>query len=247
MSLKNVRFLSGNTLKIIAALLMVIDHVGFLLFPNVLVLRYVGRLSMPVFAFMIAEGCRYTKNRLNYFLSVAILGTLCQIVYFIFDPSATLFNILITFSFGILTVYSLDFMKKSLLEQGFSWKIKTLSIVLFILTIVCVYIFCYFFFVDYGFFGCMLPAFASLLDFRRIKNEKVQVLDKLFLRVLTFGVGLALFVIASKMAWFTAYSLISLPLLSLYNGERGRLKMKYFFYLFYPLHLVIIEGIYLLI
>ena len=245
--IKKLRFLNGNVLKIIAVILMVIDHVGFTFFPSVMILRYIGRLAMPVFAFMIAEGCRYTKDKLRYFLTIAVLGTVCQIVYFVFDPSAYLYNILITFSLAILVVYALSFMKKSLLETGVSVKVKALSITAFIGVIAGVYVFCYFFFVDYGFWGVMLPAFASLFDFRNISNEKAKILDKLIIRVLTFAVGLAVFVFTSGMLDFTVYSLFSIILLLLYNGERGKAKMKYFFYVFYPLHLVIIEGIYILI
>lgn len=244
---KGVRFLSGNALKIIGALFMVVDHVGFVLFPNIMIFRYLGRLAMPIFAFMIAEGCRYTKNRLFYFLGIAVLGTVCQIVYFIFDPRAKLFSILITFSLGILVVYALSFMKKCLLEKGVLIRLRVLSVIAFILAVAGVYVFCYFFTVDYGFLGCMLPAFASLFDFRRINNERIKVYDKLLLRVLTFAVGLLVFVLTSDMIDFTVYALFSIILLLLYNGKRGKYKMKYFFYLFYPLHLVIIEGIYMLI
>ena len=49
-------FLSGNALKLLAALFMTIDHVGVLLLPHVIVLRILGRLALPIFAFMIAEG-----------------------------------------------------------------------------------------------------------------------------------------------------------------------------------------------
>ena len=66
--------LSGNGLKLVAALTMLIDHVGMLLFPQVLLLRIIGRLAFPIYAFMIAEGCRYTKNKLRYFLMVFLLG-----------------------------------------------------------------------------------------------------------------------------------------------------------------------------
>ena len=77
--------LSGNTLKIIAAVSMLIDHVGFLFFPNFIIFRILGRLALPIFAFMIAEGCRYTKNKLKYFLTIFILAAICQIVYFLYD------------------------------------------------------------------------------------------------------------------------------------------------------------------
>ena len=49
--------LSGNALKFIAAFCMALDHVGLVLFPRVEVFRILGRLALPLFAYMLAEGC----------------------------------------------------------------------------------------------------------------------------------------------------------------------------------------------
>ena len=67
--------LTGNQLKLIAAAAMLLDHMGILLFPRITIFRILGRLAYPVFAFMIAEGCRYTRNKLRYFLMLFGLGT----------------------------------------------------------------------------------------------------------------------------------------------------------------------------
>ena len=75
-------FLNGNHLKLIAAFTMLLDHAGILLFPRVQLFRILGRLAYPIYAYMIAEGCRYTKNKLRYFLMVFGLGAACQIVYY---------------------------------------------------------------------------------------------------------------------------------------------------------------------
>ena len=56
--------ISGSTLKIIGCILMLIDHIGYHLYPKIEILRIIGRLSMPIFAFLISEGCFYTKNKL---------------------------------------------------------------------------------------------------------------------------------------------------------------------------------------
>ena len=74
------KFLTGNALKLLAALFMTIDHIGVVLFPRVLILRIIGRLALPIFAYMIAEGCKYTRNKKKYFGMIFILATLCQIV-----------------------------------------------------------------------------------------------------------------------------------------------------------------------
>ena len=58
--------LSGNQLKLIALITMTIDHVGAYLLPQFTILRIIGRLSMPIYAFLIAEGCRHTHDRRKY-------------------------------------------------------------------------------------------------------------------------------------------------------------------------------------
>ena len=58
--------LTNNQLKIIAMVSMALDHIGLLFFPDVMLFRALGRIAFPIFAYMIAEGCRYTKNRAKY-------------------------------------------------------------------------------------------------------------------------------------------------------------------------------------
>ena len=85
--------LNGNHLKLIAAVTMLLDHAGILLFPKIMLFRILGRLAYPIYAYMIAEGCRYTRNKLRYFLMVFGLGTACQLVYY-FASGDTYLNIL---------------------------------------------------------------------------------------------------------------------------------------------------------
>ena len=75
--------LTGNQLKLLALIAMTCDHVGYQLLPQYEFLRTIGRLAFPIFAYMIAEGAKYTKNRLRYFLQMFGCGLLCSIVYFV--------------------------------------------------------------------------------------------------------------------------------------------------------------------
>ena len=68
--MKKYEILNGNALKIIALISMIIDHVGVMLFPYELWLRCLGRISLPIFAYMVAEGCQYTRNMKKYFLRI---------------------------------------------------------------------------------------------------------------------------------------------------------------------------------
>ena len=66
-------FLSANALKIIAMAAMVIDHASVIfLGPQTTVWRCIGRISFPIFAFLIAEGAVHTKNKLKYFLTIFV-------------------------------------------------------------------------------------------------------------------------------------------------------------------------------
>ena len=115
--------LNGNQLKLFALITMTIDHIGMYLFPQYLFFRIIGRLSMPIFAYMIAEGCRYTKNKIRHFSLLFGLGVLCQIVYIIFDPTTIYLGILITFSISTLIIYAMQYAIKCVFEDDQPMKI----------------------------------------------------------------------------------------------------------------------------
>lgn len=241
--LRKVSIFSNNSIKIIACIAMLIDHMGLMLFPYNPVFRMIGRIAMPLFAFCIAQGCKFTKNKLKYFLLVFLLGVACQTVYFIVNPNDIYFGILITFSLSILLIYSLQFVKKSFFEKGVKWYNKVLSIIIFVALMVGANLFCWHFEVDYGFAGVMFPLICSLLDFKRINcSETVKKLDNSVTLFLCFILALAFHYFVNK-SMFSEYSFISAIFILLYNGKRGSLNLKYFFYLFYPIHLVVLQII----
>lgn len=210
-------------LKVIAALSMVVDHVGLMFFPGVPVLRILGRLAFPIFAFMIAEGCRYTRSRKRYFGTVFALAVVCQVVYFLVDGSMYL-SILFTFSLSILTIFALQF---------FQVKQTASSALVFVSAVAGVYLLNRVFTIDYGFWGCMVPVFAALL-----RNSPF---DRRACNVLMLGFGLVF--LSMDLGGNQFWSLLAVPLLLLYSGKRGKWKMKYFFYVFYPLHLALLQAI----
>lgn len=216
-------FLTGNALKLIAALSMTIDHAGLLLFPQYPILRILGRLAFPIFAFMIAEGCKYTHSRRRYFGNIFALAVLCQSVYYLVDGSLYL-SILFTFSLSILTIFAL---------QDFRREPTPLRGAVFLLTIAAVYVLNQIFSIDYGFWGCMVPVFAALPQ-----NTKW---DTTVFSTLLLGIGLVFLGLASGGRQM--FALAAIPLLLCYNGKRGKWKLKSFFYIFYPAHLVILQLI----
>lgn len=75
---KTSQVLNGFHLKLIAACTMFIDHMGHTLFPTVLWLRCIGRLAFPIFCFLIAEGCVYTRDRRKYALRLLAFALLSE-------------------------------------------------------------------------------------------------------------------------------------------------------------------------
>ena len=234
--------LSGNGLKLLAAATMTVDHVGLVLFPAVPVLRQIGRLAFPIFAFMIAEGCAHTRNALRYFLNVLVLAVVCQTAYTVAMGSWFL-CVPVSFAIAIALVLALRQWKEALFAEGL-WP-KLLWGAVFLGGIGAVGLLCRVVTLDYGFWGCMMPVGASLL--RRTENmpPALEKLDRNLVHVLAmaaFMVPLALYL--GTWQW---WSMLALPFLKLYSGQRGKYKMKYFFYIFYPVHLLVIQGLSMLL
>ncbi len=243
--LQKLRVLNTNALKFLAAALMLVDHIGLMFFPYEPIWRIVGRLSMPLFAFALSEGCRYTKNKTQHFTLLFVLAIVCQVVYYFFDDGNLYMSILVTFSLSVLTIYAMQYMKKTLFDERAENADKTLACILFVAVVFCDFALCQIFTIDYGFWGVMTPVFASVFDFHRIPAPKVlKKLDCLPVRVLCLSIGLVFIALSYLPQTLSFYALGALPLLLLYNGEKGKLKTKYFFYIFYPLHLVLLQGIY---
>jgi len=90
-------------IKLLAALLMVIDHVGVVFFPKIVVLRIIGRLSFPLFAWLIGQGEKYTRNFNIYLLRLIIFGLASQPIYYLLFQSLRP-NILATLALGLLGI-----------------------------------------------------------------------------------------------------------------------------------------------
>ena len=222
------RGITGNMLKLIAAISMLIDHMGVIFFPQSAIFRVIGRLAFPIFAFMIAEGCFYTKNRLRYFLGIFVLGVVCQLVYYVASGD-TYMNILLTFSCAIPIVYLLQ-----------EWKRRRNHLLMLPVAaaIAAAYTLTTYVELDYGFWGMMVPVLTAVAY--PPKGERLEKRHHL-LRVFLLAVAL----LPSCLAYpeIRLYSYSAVLLLLFYSGQRGKGNFKYAFYLFYPLHLALLQGI----
>ncbi len=215
--------MNRNHLKIIAVLTMIIDHVGAFLVGNNVIMRLIGRLAFPIFAFFIAEGWRYTKSRKKYVLTLLVFALISQIPYVLLHNWWN-FNILFTFLISILCIY---------LIEGYNLN-PTLNMVWLVVTGLFLVLSQMFGVVDYGLLGVLL-----VVAFYFIKDQKVRL-----------AIGAAILCVMSLrdfaisgyvLRGFTQFvSLISIGLLAFYNGEKGKTNLKWLFYITYPTHLLII-------
>ena len=214
--------LTGNQLKLIAMLTMTIDHIGAILLPQYRFLRVIGRLSMPIYAFMIAEGCHHTHDRKAYFLRLLGLALLCQVVYAAVDRS--LYQcILVTFSLSVALICAVEWAQKKR-TPGSLITAAVLSIGIYF---VCekLSLFLPGFHVDYGIWGVLLPVIVYFGG----------------RDMAAFGLGVLLLCLSlGNLQW---WSLLTVPLIALYNGQRGKHKLGWVFYLYYPAHLAVIYAI----
>lgn len=211
--------LTGNQLKLLAMLTMTIDHIGAILFPQYRFLRVIGRLAMPIYAFMIAEGCHYTHDRKAYFLRLFGLALVCQIVYTLVDRS--LYQcILVTFSMSVGLICATENARKKKTPGAVLAATALLAGIYF----ACEKLSAFLpgFHVDYGIWGVMLPVIVYFGG----------------RDILAFGLGV--FLLCLSVGGLQWWAMLTVPLLALYSGQRGKHRLGWVFYLYYPAHLVVI-------
>lgn len=107
----------NDTIKLIAMLTMLIDHIGVLLFPQLRILRTIGRIAFPIFAYQIAKGYRHTSNKKRYAKRMLIFGLISQIPYIFLNrdvmPTLFHFNVMLLFSYSLGVLYFFEKFKKS--------------------------------------------------------------------------------------------------------------------------------------
>ena len=206
--------MSSFALKFLAILLMTIDHVGLLLFPTHRILRAIGRLAFPIFAFQIGVGFKHTHSKEKYILRMILFTLISQYPFTLFLNAvkiAPILNIGATFTLALLALYSIDKFKKS-------WvKYPILVIIACIATYVPM---------DYGIFGVLIVISLYFLDY-----SKVIGMSSFF--------SIVLMHCAIDKSIFSLPALLALFPILLYNGKKGP-NIKYLFYVFYPLHMLIL-------
>ena len=106
---KNRNFPVGrdDTLKMLGAIFMVVDHIGLILYPNIVFLRILGRLAFPIFAYYLVQGFIHTSSFKKYALRLFIFGVAAQIPFFI-ATHIKILNIFFTLFVGLMALLAYE-------------------------------------------------------------------------------------------------------------------------------------------
>jgi hypothetical protein len=208
-------------LKWIAIITMTIDHIGAVLYPELVVLRWIGRLAFPLFAYLLMLGLESTRNVRKYFVRLFVFALISQVPFFLAIGKSPfeMFNIFFTLSFGLVFVH---FFRKG----------QAVAFVPLLLSLLPI---------DYGVYGIAIIGCMNLL----IENPKIGIILLVLLNMLF------LFPPSSQILSLAAIPLILLhkngflPIRKINNDEEFRIPLwrKYFFYVYYPLHLALLYVI----
>ena len=240
------KILSRSALKWIALITMFIDHIGAIIGSIVFeswqlgwlydTLRTIGRVSFPIFAFFIAEGWFYTHSKKKYFFTLLIFAIITQPIYY-FALNINLFdlNILFTFLLAICVFYFIDLIKQ---DKSLSFVYVTLIIALAVLVFVLDALGIT---VNYGLYGVFLPVVFYIFYHANLRYSKLVMF--LIVAIMMILDWLTRFLFVSQItfnAFIDLFPLLSIPLLLLYNGQKGKYSPKWLFYIFYPVHILVI-------
>lgn len=231
--------LTGSTLKWLAIIAMLINHFGDTILEAIIlhapyqaftdtqfgfisnwhyVFHAIGRISMPIFCFLIVEGFLHTRDAKRYLLRLLLFALISEIPYdlafgeSVFDLNQQ--NVFFTLAAGLLTLMVMENMKNH-------------RAVVFLAPFVMSVLTFYGKF-DGSYYGVLMMALFYILREKRLAGcISILALQLAVMLVFheTFGLN-------------DFFAIIPLILIYFYNGRRG-MRLKYFFYAFYPVHLLI--------
>lgn len=239
--------ISGSTLKLIALVTMLIDHTAAVLLPYPMLengiyyfnfsieyaaaalgegpagwfyilyqimRRFLGRLAFPIYCFLLVEGFEKTHSRMKYAFRLFLFALFSEVPFDLAFNSRTFYahyqNVFFTLFLGFLMMWAMRLLEERVQIPTLKW--GGTAIIFLAAAFAAERIYC-----DYGANGII--AIALLYLFR--KNRRQQIIA---------GTMAFLWEVTAPLAFI---------FVGLYNGKRG-LKLKYIFYLFYPLHLLIL-------
>lgn len=239
-------------LKLIAALAMLIDHAAYLFLPinepawfylpmfgvNIpinwyVIGRIIGRIAFPIFAYLIVQGYFKTSNFKKYLFRLTLFAVISELPYryvLCRIPGTNSFvnerNIIFTLLFGLVTIYLLDRMRNSSLkDKRVAYNLLSAGVIALFSALL---ILCHGSYSELGYAIILMCGF-----FYCYGNKKAELL-------------VFIFIVGFLRGGIEFFAILAAPLLWYHNHVQG-IKAKYFFYLFYPGHLIVLKCLQILI
>ena len=212
--------MNSLTLKIIACITMIVDHLGAFFFPGKIIWRLIGRISFPLFALLLTNTYMYTENIENKKKKFYFFGIITELI-------------LITLKLNVSNILFAMYLSLELLEAKDSNDKKKYTI--FIISTILLSMLSG---INYIYEVLFI---LTLYDYRTCKNEKEKTKDIFKLETLIY----LTYVITTKnliIAFF--YSIITFTSLifsiKFYNNKYGNKKIHKILWLIYPIHFILI-------
>lgn len=242
--MQKYKILNSNELKLVAIIAMTVDHIAWAMFdgyptaPLPIFMHIIGRLTCPIMCYFIAEGYHYTKNINKYTFRLFAFAFISHFTYIFASNAFVDFKSFIPFYYG-------DFLNQTSVMWSLAWglvmlriadskKIKLTCKVLLVILICIITL--------PSDWSCIASLCIMAIGTNR-DNLKKQMAWMIFYVALY---SLVYFFAIDKVYGVLQMGvIISIPIIAMYNGSRGKNEkinkfMKWFFYIFYPAHLFVI-------
>lgn len=240
--------LNSNALKMIAIIAMTIDHITWLVFPDYphevlpVILHTIGRLTCPIMCYFIAEGYHYTKNIRKYTCRLFVFAVISHFAYIFASADFVDWKSFIPFYYG-------NILNQTSVIWPLAWGLVMLRIVnsekipkQWVKTVLILLICLVTFPSDWSCIAslCIL-AFGTNRGKLRTQSMWLIIYVAIYATVYCFAIDRVYGLVQMGVV-------LAIPFIKLYNGERGKNPrvnkiMKWFFYIYYPLHLAILGTI----
>lgn len=230
--------INAGTLRLLAILLMLLDHLWATVIPGNMWMTYLGRLAFPIFAFQITEGYFHTSDRKRYEKRLLVFGLISEIPFDLIMGGTMFYpfhqNVMFTLLLGLWLISSLE--RAGQEKTAKAWAVGLLKAVGCLLLAVVT-------FVDYGVMGVL--TIAAFYVFRGFAGAWIgQLIALILLNIVFFkGETIPVTLFGTVFDFPTqGFAVLSLLPIWLYNGQKGRSSklLQYGAYAFYPVHLLIL-------
>ena len=226
----NKKILSQESLKIIACVTMLIDHMGAVFMPTAAgysvyyAMRIIGRLAFPIYCFLLAEGVAHTRNPMKYGLRLFISILLAEIPF-----DLALFGGFTWAHQSVMVTLFLGFVMALVMQKLDRTKLVPVIAFAFLAEL---------FHTDYGAWGIFMIALFVMTRERKDRNN-LQMIGMLLICWFMNSAAIRIFGIRVPIELFAMLSLIPI---FLYSGKKstGSKAVQTVFYLFYPVHLLVL-------